>query len=50
KPLKTKVLKGEEVFHESAVKAAMNSSYTPGVQNGQPIKVWMTIPYKFSLK
>ncbi len=51
KPKKVQVLKssGIESFEEAAVEAVMQSSYSPAIQNGRPVKCWMTIPIKFSL-
>lgn len=51
KPKKAQVLKssGIEAFEEAAIDAVMRSSYSPAIQNGKPVKCWMTIPIKFSL-
>jgi protein TonB len=51
KPQKAQVVKstGIEAFEESAIDAVMKSSYSPAIQNGRPVKCWMTIPIKFSL-
>jgi protein TonB len=51
KPQKAQVIKstGIEAFEEVAIDAVMKSSYSPAIQNGRPVKCWMTIPIKFSL-
>lgn len=38
------------MFDKEAVRIAMESRYTPGQQNGQKVKVWMTIPVRFTLR
>jgi len=37
------------VFDEAATRIAMESTYTPGIKNGMPVKAWLTIPIRFSL-
>ena len=36
------------VFDTEATRIAMKSTYTPGIQNGKPVRVWMTFPIRFS--
>ncbi|MEC9485956.1 MAG: energy transducer TonB [Prosthecochloris sp.] len=52
-PLKAQVVKripgDQHVFDEAARKALMDSRYTPGIQNGRPVKVWLTVPMRFTL-
>ncbi|MBV5326282.1 energy transducer TonB [Chlorobium phaeobacteroides] len=37
------------VFDAAAMKAVMEAKYAPGIQNGNPIKVWFTVPIRFQL-
>lgn len=39
-----------ELLTESAVKAVMSMTFTPAIQNGQPIAVWVSIPIDFRLR
>jgi protein TonB len=39
-----------ELLTEAAVKAVMSSTFTPAIQNGQPIAVWVSIPIDFRLR
>ena len=49
-PKKAIVIKSDnEIFNQSAVDAAMKSKFTPAINNGEPIAVWIVLPYKFSL-
>ncbi|MBN1928905.1 MAG: energy transducer TonB [Chlorobiaceae bacterium] len=38
------------MFDEEAKRIAMESKYTPGIQNGRKVRVWMTIPVRFTLR
>ena len=53
-PVKAQIMKREPtdttVFDEPAVEAVMKSRYTPGIQNGKPVKVWLTLPIRFTLR
>lgn len=53
RPIKAKVMKRIpadcHVFDAVAIKSLMSSRYYPGIQNGQPIKVWLTVPIRFHL-
>lgn len=40
---------GNEVFHEAARKAAVQWTFTPAIQNDKPVKVWVSLPFKFQL-
>ncbi|MEE2658123.1 MAG: energy transducer TonB [Candidatus Latescibacterota bacterium] len=40
---------GNEVFHEAARQAAMKWEFTPAIQNDRPVKVWVMLPFKFTL-
>ena len=51
KPLKTAVIKSSaEIFNDPATAAAMQFLFTPAVMNQGPVKVWVTIPFRFKLK
>jgi protein TonB len=39
-----------ELLTEAAVKAVMSATFTPAIQNGQPIAVWVSIPIDFRLR
>ncbi len=50
-PKKAVVVKSTaELFNDSAVEAAMKFVFTPAVMNNGPVKVWVSIPFKFMLK
>ncbi|NTU49737.1 MAG: energy transducer TonB [Desulfobulbaceae bacterium] len=53
KPIKSKILKRKpedtQIFDQAAINAVMESSYQPGVQNGRPVNVWLTVPIRFKL-
>ena len=40
---------GNEVFHEEAKKAAAQWTFTPAIQNDKPVKVWVSLPFRFQL-
>jgi periplasmic protein TonB len=47
---RTMILKStNEIFNQPAIDAAQNWVFTPALMNGQPVKVWVTIPFKFKL-
>jgi protein TonB len=39
-----------EMFNDDAVKAALEFVFTPAVMNNGPVKVWVSIPFRFQLK
>ncbi len=39
-----------EIFNQAAIDAVMQSVFTPAIQNGEPIAVWVSIPIDFKLK
>ncbi len=41
---------GPDVFSDEVRDKAMNLQFTPGLQNGKPVKVWVTVPFNFKLK
>ena len=38
------------MFDQEAIRIAMETKYTPGIQNGRKVRVWMTIPVRFTLR
>jgi TonB family protein len=44
------LVSGPEIFHNEVKDKAKNLEFTVGLQNGKPVKVWMTIPFNFKLK
>ncbi len=40
---------GPKVFHEVARTAALQSEFTPAMQNDRPVKVWVSLPFTFRL-
>lgn len=42
-------ISGPEQFHDEVRDKAMNLQFTPGLQNGKPVKVWVTVPFNFKL-
>jgi TonB family protein len=49
-PTRAFVIKSDqEIFNETAKKAAMESRFRPAVMNSNPVKCWVLIPYKFTL-
>ena len=53
KPIKSEILKrvpaDATYFDKESVRIVMESTYTPGQQNGKRVRVWMTVPIRFSL-
>lgn len=41
---------GPDAFHDEVREKAMDLQFTPGLQNGKPVKVWVTVPFNFKLK
>jgi protein TonB len=51
RPKKAVVVKSTaEMFDDAAVQAAMQFVFTPAVMNNGPVKVWVSIPFRFTLK
>ncbi|MFA6540914.1 MAG: TonB family protein [Bacteroidota bacterium] len=49
-PRRADVLKSDdEIFNKPSIDAAMKWKFTPGVLQGKPVAVWVTIPFKFKL-
>jgi protein TonB len=43
-------ISGPDVFHDEVRSKAPNLKFTPGLQNGKPVKVWVTVPFNFRLR
>jgi protein TonB len=41
---------GPDVFADEVREKSMQLQFTPGLQNGKPVKVWVTVPFSFKLK
>ena len=41
---------GTVSLDESAIDAAVKNKFKPGIQNGRPVKVWVTYPVEFTLE
>jgi len=51
KPMKAQVMKSDNAaLDDMAVEAAMRSEFTPGIMSSGPVKAWVTIPFKFTIK
>ncbi|GEM_PF-755008 len=49
-PKKAIVAKSDnDIFNQSAVDAALKSKFTPAINKGEAIAVWIVLPYKFNL-
>jgi len=48
--IKVSSISGPDVFHDEVRSKAVNLQFTPGLQNGKPVKVWVTVPFSFALK
>ena len=41
---------GTQALDDAALGAAEKCKFSPAIQNGRPVKVWVTFPYEFVLK
>ena len=48
--IKVGSVSGPDVFYDEVRDKATNLEFTPGLQNGKPVKVWVTVPFNFRLK
>jgi protein TonB len=48
--IKVGSISGPDVFHDEVREKSTNLEFTPGLQNGKPVKVWVTVPFNFRLK
>ena len=50
KPKKAVIIKSDNyIFNNSTINAAMKSRFTPAMQDGKPVAVWIVLPYRFTL-
>ena len=42
-------VEGPEVFHEAAMHAARQFRFEPALEDGIPVKVWVSLPFTFRL-
>ncbi|MDX2127588.1 MAG: energy transducer TonB [Chloroherpetonaceae bacterium] len=51
RPKKAQIMKnpGTDIFDQAAIDNVMKATYTPAIQNGKAVKVWMTVPIRFKL-
>lgn len=51
KPIKVAIAKSNtEIFNEPSLEAARNFLFTPAVMNNGPVKVWVSVPFRFKLR
>jgi len=51
KPKKVVVQQSDsQMLNQAAIDAVMHSTFTPAIQNGQPITCWVSIPIRFKLR
>jgi len=43
-------INGPDIFRDEVSSKSMQLQFTPGLQNGKPVKVWVTVPFVFKLK
>jgi protein TonB len=48
--IKVGSVSGPDVFRDEVISKCMNLQFTPGLQNGKPVKVWVSVPFVFKLK
>ncbi len=39
-----------EILNQSALDAVLSTSFTPAMQNGEPIRVWVRVPLRYALR
>lgn len=42
-------ISGPDVFRDEVADKVMNLQFTPALQNGQPVKCWVSVPFSFTL-
>lgn len=51
KPKKVVIQQSDsQMLNQAAIDAVMSSTFTPAIQNGQPITCWVSIPIRFKLR
>lgn len=48
--IKVGSVNGPDVFRDEVSSKSMMLQFTPGLQNGKPVKVWVSVPFVFKLK
>ncbi len=48
--IKVGSITGPEIFFDEVRNKSMLLQFTPGLQNGKPVKVWVSVPFNFKLK
>ncbi|MCK9425011.1 MAG: energy transducer TonB [Ignavibacteriaceae bacterium] len=49
-PKRVVVIKSDnDIFNQSAIEAAMKYTFTPALKGGNPVAVWVVMPFKFEL-
>ncbi len=48
--LKVGSVSGPDIFRDEVSSKSMRLQFTPGLQNGKPVKVWVSVPFVFKLK
>lgn len=48
--IKVGSVNGPDIFRDEVSSKSMQLQFTPGLQNGKPVKVWVTVPFVFKLK
>jgi outer membrane biosynthesis protein TonB len=48
--IKISSLSGNDVFYDEVRENVYNLEFTPGLQNGKAVKVWVSVPFNFRLK
>jgi protein TonB len=48
--IKVGSVSGPDAFRDEVMDKASQLQFTPGLQNGKPVKVWVTVPFSFKLK
>jgi len=51
KPIRVAIAKSStEIFNEPSLEAARNFLFTPAIMNHGPVKVWVSVPFRFKLR
>lgn len=48
--IKVGSINGPDIFRDEVSSKSMQLQFTPGLQNGKPVKVWVTVPFSFKLQ
>ena len=47
--IKVGSVNGPDIFRDEVTSKSMLLQFTPGLQNGKPVKVWVSVPFVFKL-